>query len=167
MSDDTANAETALGLREVEESDLEIFFEFERDPEAIHMAAFTAENPTDWSAFQARWKRILAAPSVIARTIVRGDQVMGSVLSYEESGRPEVTYWVGKPYWGQGVATTGLQLFLETVDRRRPVRARVAKDNAASIRVLEKCRFEVIHESRGFANARGVEIDELELELRD
>jgi RimJ/RimL family protein N-acetyltransferase len=43
--------------------------------------------------------------------------------------------------------------------------ARVAKDNLASRRVLEKCGFTVIGEDKGFANARGQEIDELLLEL--
>jgi hypothetical protein len=32
-------------LREVAESDLPIFFEHQRDPLAVHMAAFTAKDP--------------------------------------------------------------------------------------------------------------------------
>ena len=46
------------------------------------------------------------------------------------------------------------------------MKARVAKDNVPSIRVLERCGFEVVGEERGFANGRGAEIDELVLELR-
>jgi RimJ/RimL family protein N-acetyltransferase len=157
----------ALKLREVAESDLAVFFQNECDPEAVYMAAFTPQDPTDHDAFLAHWKRILEAPSVIARSIVQGGEVLGSVLSYEESGRPEVTYWIGRQYWGKGVATEALSLFLETVDTRRPMRARAARDNVASIRVLEKCGFEVIEEARGFANARKAEISELVLELAD
>ena len=152
-------------LREVAESDLSVFFEFESNPEAVHMAAFTSENPSDREASLAHWKRILSSPSVIARTIVQGDNVLGNVLSYEESGRPEVTYWIGRQYWGQGIATEALALFLQTVDTRRPMRARAAKDNLASIRILEKCGFHAIEETRGFANARGAEIEEVEFEL--
>lgn len=154
-----------LGLREVLESDLPMIFEYECDPEAVQMAAFTAENPSDQDAFMAHWKHILVAPTVSARSIVRGEEVLGSVLSYEESGNPEVTFWIGRQYWGQGIATEALTLFLGTVDTRRPMRARAAKDNAGSLRVLEKCGFRVTGEARGFANARGAEIDELELEL--
>ena len=154
-----------IGLRAVSESDLDVLFEFERDPEAVHMAAFTHEDPSDREAFLAHWRRILKAPSVIARTITRGGAVLGSVLSYEEEGSPEVTYWIGRPHWGQGVATEALGQFLKSVDPRRPMRARAAKDNVASIRVLEKCGFVVVAEARGFANARGAEIDEVELEL--
>ncbi|MGY3201486.1 GNAT family N-acetyltransferase [Streptomyces sp. TE5632] len=43
--------------------------------------------------------------------------------------------------------------------------ARAAADNTGSVRVLEKCGFEVVGEDRGFANARGAEIDELVLRL--
>jgi len=152
-------------LRDVIEADLPVFFRYECEPEAAQMAAFTPKDPTDHEAFTAHWRKVLAAPGVIVRTIVRGEEVLGSVLSYEESGKPEVTYWIGSDHWGQGVATEALRQFLATVDTRRPMRARAAKDNVASIRVLEKCGFRVIEEARGFANARGEEIDELVLEL--
>jgi RimJ/RimL family protein N-acetyltransferase len=59
-----------------------------------------------------------------------------------------------------------LQAFLAHTNKRRPIYARVAKDNLGSRRVLEKCGFTVINESTGFANARGQEIEELLLELR-
>ena len=73
---------------------------------------------------------------------------------------PEVTYWLGKSYWGQGIATQALTAFLDMV-QVRPIFARVAKDNPASRRVLEKCGFTVCGEGRGYANARGTEIEEL------
>jgi RimJ/RimL family protein N-acetyltransferase len=102
---------------------------------------------------------------VIIRTILVKGQVAGSVLSYEESAKPEVSYWLGKEFWGRGIATQALKEFLAQVDTRRPMYARVAKDNLASRRVLEKCGFVIISESRGVANARGEEIEELLLEL--
>jgi RimJ/RimL family protein N-acetyltransferase len=154
-----------LLLRDVADSDLAVFFEHQSDSKAVHMAAFTRKNPADQDAFLAHWTEILSAPSVRARSIVQSGEVLGSVLSYEESGKPEVTYWIGRQYWGKGVATKALSLFLANVDTRRPMRARAAKDNVASIRVLEKCGFKVIEEAKGFANAREAEIDELVLEL--
>lgn len=48
----------------------------------------------------------------------------------------------------------------------RPLYARAAKDNVASIRVLEKCGFRISGYERAFANARGEEIEEAILELR-
>lgn len=156
-----------LQLRDVVEDDLPVFFENQLDPDANRMAAFTSKDPTDREAFDAHWGRILANETVVVRTIELDGQVAGSVLSYEEEGKPEVSYWIGRSYWGRGVATRALRAFLADVNGTRPMHARVAKDNVASIRVLEKCGFVVTDEVVGFANARGEEIAELVLELRD
>lgn len=153
-------------LRDVAKDDLAIFFEQQSDPEANTMAAFTAKDPTDRDAFNAHWNRILGDATVIIKTIVFDGQIAGSVLSYEEDGKPEVSYWLGKEYWGKGLATRALLLFVTNVNQTRPIYARVAKDNLGSRRVLEKCGFITIGETRGFANARGVEIEELLLELQ-
>ena len=154
-----------LLLRNVISADLPIFFEYQLDPEANYMAAFTAKDPGNREAFMAHWHRILANKTNIIRTIIFNGQVVGSVSSYEDEGRPEVTYWLGKDYWGKGIATSALKEFLAHYNQTRPIYARVAKDNLGSRRVLEKCGFKIIGESKGFANARGQEIEELLLEL--
>ena len=155
-----------LLLRDVVEGDLAAFFDFQLDPDANRMAAFIGRDPSDRPAFMAHWKKILANPTTINRAIVCDGQVAGSVGSYEDGGRPEVTYWIGREYWGRGVATWALTEFLAQVNRARPIYARVAKDNLGSRRVLEKCGFQIIGESKGFARARGEEVEELLLELR-
>jgi RimJ/RimL family protein N-acetyltransferase len=155
-----------LVMRDVIEDDLAIFFEQQLDPEANYMAAFTAKDPTNREAFTAHWRRILADATVIIKTIVCAGQVVGSVLSYEEAGKPEVSYWLGKEFWGKGIATRALSEFLAHENKARPIYARVAKDNLGSRRVLEKCGFTIIGEARGFANARGEEIEELILALQ-
>ena len=154
-----------LFLRDVVEDDLPLFFDFQLDPDANHMAAFTARDATDREAFTAHWNKIMVEPTCIIRTIVCDGQVVGSVSSYEESGKPEVTYWIGRAHWGKGIATRALTAFLAQASTARPIYARVAKDNLGSRRVLEKCGFQVIGETKGFAKARGEEIDELLLEL--
>jgi RimJ/RimL family protein N-acetyltransferase len=156
-----------LVLRNVANDDLPIFFEYQLDQEANTMAAFTAKDPTNREAFMAHWHKILADETTINQTILFHGQVAGSVSSYEEEGRPEVTYWIGKEYWGKGIATRALTKFLTHHNKARPIYARVAKDNVGSRRVLGKCGFVIIGESRGFANARGQEIEELLLELAD
>jgi len=154
-----------LLLRDVVEDDLPLFFDFQLDPDANYMAAFTARDPTDREAFTAHWNKILVDPTTINRTIVCDGQVVGSIASYEQSGKPEVTYWIGRAHWGKGIATRALTAFLAQVNTTRPIHARVAKDNLGSRRVLEKCGFRVIGEMKGFANAREEEIEELHLEL--
>jgi RimJ/RimL family protein N-acetyltransferase len=155
-----------LLLRNVVNEDLPIFFEYQLDQEANYMAAFTAKDPTNQEAFKAHWHRILTDKTVVIQTIIFNGQVAGSVSSYEEDeGKPEVTYWLGKDYWGKGIATWALKEFLAHNSQTRPIYARVARDNLGSRRVLEKCGFKIIGESKGFANARGQEIEELLLEL--
>ena len=156
-----------LLLRNVVNDDLPIFFEYQLDPEANYMAAFTAKDPTNQEAFIAHWRRILADETTINQSILFNGHVAGSVSSYEDEGKPEVTYWLGKDYWGKGIATWALKEFLAQKNQLRPIYARIAKDNLGSRRVLEKCGFKIIGESKGFANARGQEIEELLLELRE
>ena len=154
-----------LLLRDVVSDDLPIFFEQQLDQEANYMAAFTAKDPTNQEAFMAHWHTILVDDTVIIKTIIFNKQVAGSVLSYEDEGKPEVSYWLGKEYWGKGIATWALREFLENHNQTRPMYARVAKDNLGSRRVLEKCGFIIISEAKGYENARGQEIEELLLEL--
>jgi RimJ/RimL family protein N-acetyltransferase len=54
-----------------------------------------------------------------------------------------------------------------TVDPSRPLHARVAYDNVASHRVLEKCGFRVVATERSFAQARTAEIEEFVLRLEE
>jgi len=153
-------------LREVADDDLDVFFEQQRDPEASHMAAFTAKDPADRDAFDAHWRKIRADGSVAVRTVLVDGRVAGHVASYvdEALGAPEVTYWIGKEYWGRGVATFVLGAFLDIVTER-PIYGRAATDNVASLRVLAKCGFVVIGRDEGFANARGTEVEEVVLKL--
>jgi RimJ/RimL family protein N-acetyltransferase len=155
-----------LILRQVMPDDLPIFFENMRDPVAVRMAAFTAKDPDDRAAFDAHWARIMAADDVLNRTIVVGDQVGGSVLSYVQEGETEVSYWIGREFWGQGIATAALTAFL-AIQTTRPLYARAVKDNAGSLRVLKKCGFAIIGEDKGFANGRGEEVEEYILRLGD
>lgn len=151
-----------IRLREVVESDLPLFFDQMRDPVAVRMAAFTSPDPDDRAAFDARWARIRAAGNRI-QTILADEQVAGSISSYPDGDRLEVTYWLGREFWGRGIATAALRAFLRQ-ETRRPLHARAAADNTASIHVLEKCGFVLVGHERGFANARGAEIDEVLLE---
>ncbi len=151
-------------LRPVRDEDLPIFFEQERDAEAVQMAAFTHPDPNDRAAFDAHWAKIRGLAGVLNRTIEAGGVVVGHVASYEQDGLPEVTYWIGREYWGRGLATAALRALLQE-DTRRPMYGHAAKDNLASQRVMEKCGFRVTGEGRYFAHARGAEIDEVALVL--
>jgi RimJ/RimL family protein N-acetyltransferase len=150
----------SVQLRDVIESDLPIFFEYQLDPDANYMAAFTARDPTDRDAFMAHWTRIMSDETITIQTILFNGQVAGSVASYkdEEFGELEITYWIGRDYWGNGIATRALSTFLDHVPVR-PLYGRAAKDNRASLRVMGKCGFAICGEEKEFAYARGKEIE--------
>jgi len=164
LSSRAENMAPHLELRNVTDEDLPILFEFQRDPEANRMAAFTARDPEDRAAFAAHLGRILMDPTVTMKTIVADGVVVGSVGRYVRDGHPEITYWVGREHWGKGLATLALKELLK-IETERPIFAGAAKDNVGSLRVLEKCGFRVTGSDRGFANARGEEVEEVLLRL--
>jgi RimJ/RimL family protein N-acetyltransferase len=124
-------------LREVVDSDLPIFFEHQRDPEAVRMAAFPSR---DHDAFMTHWAKLRREPSNIIRTIVCDGQVVGNIGSWIAEEKRLIGYWIGREFWGRGVATAALAAFVAEV-KERPLHAFVAEHNVGSIRVLEKCEF--------------------------
>ena len=123
-------------LRDVIESDLPVFFEHQRDPEATAMADFPAR---DRDAFDAHWERIMADPTLWKKTIVVEGQVAGNAVSWPQDGRQLVGYWLGREFWGKGLATRALAELIDALGT--PLYAYVAETNIGSIRVLEKCGF--------------------------
>jgi RimJ/RimL family protein N-acetyltransferase len=91
-----------LTLREVRDEDVPLLFEQWADPVAVHMAAFTAPDHMDRDAFERRWSRLRADETVLTRVIVVDDEVAGTIGSWGDSGEREVTYWMGRSYWGKG-----------------------------------------------------------------
>lgn len=128
-----------ISLREVRAGDLPIFFEQQLDPEATRMAAFP---PRARGEFMDHWAKAMAEETTILRTIVFHEKVAGNIVYWEKSGERRVGYWLGKEYWGKGIASAALARFVGQV-KIRPLYARVAKKNVASIRVLQKCGFTI------------------------
>lgn len=149
----------SIELEDVQPTDLDHFFTHQQDKDAQYMAAFVSKDPSDRAAFDTHWEKMLANPQITVKTIYYQGQVVGHIAKFISFNQPELTYWIGREFWGQGITTKALQLFLLEVTER-PIFARVAKDNQASIRVLNKCNFKVDGEDKGFANARGKEIKE-------
>jgi RimJ/RimL family protein N-acetyltransferase len=148
-------------LRDVVDGDLPIFIEQQLDPEATQMADFPARNE---DAFFKHWTKILTDENNTLKTILFEGQVAGNIVSWEQSGQRQVGYWIGRELWGRSIATRALSEFLGIV-KIRPLYAHVAKNNAASIRVLEKNGFTLIGEDKFFSSAQGEEVEELLLKL--
>lgn len=155
---------TAVFLRPVTPTDLDQFFIHQLDPVANQMAAFTAKDPTNRDLFLAHWGKVLADPGITVQTIIWQELVAGYVLHHNWFGDPEVSYWLDRQVWGQGVATAALRAFLQQT-AVRPLHARVVSDNLASLRVLEKCGFVRVGTDHGFAQARRRQVQEVVLRL--
>ena len=129
-------------LRATRAGDLDALFLIEQDDVAVRMAAFTPPDPTDRAMFDAHWHRLLSDAGVDARTVRADGEIVGSVARWVDEGTPEITYWVDRAHWGEGIATRAMRLFLEA----RCTSARCAHawrpTTPASIAVLEKLGFD-------------------------
>ncbi len=146
-------------LRQTEKSDLELFFQFQLDEEANHLAAFTPKDHTDKEAYFEKFTKHLNEPTINMQTILVDETIAGSIAKFEMEGDTEITYWIDRNFWGKGIATTALKNFL-IIENTRPIFGRVAFDNLGSQKVLEKCGFVKTGTDKGFANARQTEIEE-------
>lgn len=124
-------------IRRVDESDLEIFFEMQRDPESVAMAEVPAR---DLDAHIAHWKKILADPLVETRTIELEGEIVGNLVSWVAEDERYVGYWIAREHWGRGIASAAFPMFLDELDD--PVLyATTALGNDRSARILEKNGF--------------------------
>lgn len=153
-----------MHLRAANISDLEHFYRHQADDDAIQMAAFTSEDPYDKDAYLTKWSRLLDDETINLQTLIVDQEIIGCVAKYLMEGKAEITYAIDKKYWGQGWATKAVLEFL-TIEKTRPMFAHVAFDNLGSQKVLEKAGFKKTHSMKGFANARGKEIEEFVYEL--
>jgi RimJ/RimL family protein N-acetyltransferase len=153
-----------FALRPVEVGDLDAIFEQMRDPESVRMAAFTPGDPSDRGAFAAHMAEVMSSSEAKLWAIMRDSQLVGTIGCWVSDGATEVTYWIDRGCWGQGIATRALSLLLEAISAR-PIRARAASDNAGSLRVLRKAGFHPIGAEVSYAPGRAAETEETILEL--
>lgn len=148
-----------ITLRKTVLPDLEFFFLFQLNEEANYLAAFTAKDPTDKTAYLQKYTQLVNDPAINMQTILVGEIIVGSISKFEMEGRAEITYWIDKPFWAKGIGTQALTLFLNN-ETTRPIFGRVAFDNTSSQKVLVHCGFIKIGTDKGFANARQAETEE-------
>ena len=132
-----------IRLRDVEPGDLPTFFADQQDPIAVEMVAFRSRARPE---FDAHWAKILADDTCRTQTILVDGEVAGNIVSWDSDGQREIGYWISRSFWGRGVATAAVSAFLG-LEQIRPLYAGVAKHNAGSLRVLQKCGFTLLPQS--------------------
>ncbi len=149
-----------IELRDVDEDDVDAIFEMLRDPEAIAMAAFTASDPDDRAAFDAWFARVTSSPDVTYVVVTEDGGFAGTAATFTVGDDREVTYWIARHAWGRGVAGEALHQ-LVAHEPVRPLFARVAARNAASIAVLRKAGFTEVSRSTAYAPGVGEDVEEI------
>ena len=154
-------SEDQVVLRDVIEADLPTFYAQQLEPEAVQMAAFPAR---ELDPFMKHWAKIMADKTNTLKTILFNEEVAGYVVSWDQDERREVGYWLGRRFWGKGIATRALRAMLDCVPTR-PLYAHVARHNLASRRVLEKCGFSIVGADRTLGGIPGEPVEEFILRL--
>lgn len=81
----------------------------------------------------------------VSRAILLGDELVGGIGFAPRPGTgEEIGYWIGKDYWGRGIATLAVTAFLKVLDElgvTGDIEARTVASNRPSQRVLEKNGF--------------------------
>ncbi len=161
---DTVDGVGHIELRDLDDEDLDAIFEMMRDPAAVEMAAFTAADPDDRDVFDAWIERQRATADVALYVVTERGGFAGTAALFSAEGDREVTYWIARHAWGRGVATEALRLLVSR-EPERPLFARVAAHNAASLAVLTKVGFTEVSRDIEFAPGVGREIEEIVLVL--
>lgn len=127
-----------VSLRDVRSDDLEVFLAQEHDPEAARRSNF---RPREREAFLTHWQtRVLGDPAVFVQAVTVDGVTAGNVVAWWEEDRRFIGYWLGREYWGRGVGTRALTLFLAR-ETARPLHADPHAENTGSVRLLEKAGF--------------------------
>ena len=153
-----------LRLRELEDADLDLVFQWEQDPDAIAMAAFTRADPSDRGAFDRHYERIRADPDCTVLAIEDDGALVGTIGSFTRDGHREITYWIDPGHWGRGIASAALKDFL-SVERTRPLFGGCAAHNLGSATVLQRAGFLRVRSETAYAGGVGREVVEHLYEL--
>lgn len=136
---------SSVTLRAVVDDDIHVFYHHQSDTAAAQMAQVAQRDET---AYVSHWAGLLADETVGKMTVLVDGAVAGQVISFNRDGVRELGYWLGREYWGQGIAGAAVQQYL-TLERYRPLFALVAEHNTASRRLLIRSGFNEVAQKDG------------------
>ena len=147
MEQETLESER-IALRHWQDADADILYEYAREPEVGERAGWPPHQSREESLEVIR--TVFDNPTTWAIVLKETGKVVGAI-GYGPScdcalpareGEPTVGYWVGKPYWGQGICTEALRLMIAHIRQTTAINSLISghfADNPASGRVMEKC----------------------------
>ena len=132
------------------DSDAEALFKYASDPEVGPRAGWPPHKSVEESLdiihtvfnYDTNWAIELKATGEAIGAIGYLPSPESNLPARE--GEPLIGYWVGKPYWNQGICTEALKLMLDHIRNTTDIKSLISShyfDNPASGRVMEKCGF--------------------------
>lgn len=160
------NMETQrLILRPWTENDAESLYKYAKDPAVGPIAGWPPHTSVENS--REIICDILSAPETYAVVLKETNEPIGSVgimftggvhSAEMQDGDAEIGYWIGVPYWGQGLIPEAVQRLLKRcfieLDVKR-VWCGHYDGNIKSRRVMEKCGFKYHHTEEGKTSPLG------------
>lgn len=137
-------------LRPWHESDAETLFKWASDPDVGTRAGWPPHKSVEESLEIIRtlfnndttWAIVLKESGEAIGAMGYGPSCDCDLPARE--GEPLIGYWVGKPYWSQGICTEALKLMIEHIKETTDIKSLISGhfiDNPASGHVMEKCGF--------------------------
>ncbi len=137
-------------LRPWRESDAETLFKYASDPDVGPRAGWPPHQSVEESLEVIR--TVFNNENTWAIELKELGEAIGAMgyLPCEVNNLPSregeqlVGYWVGKPYWNQGICMEALRLMIDNIRRTTDIKSLISShfiDNPASGRVMEKCDF--------------------------
>ena len=154
-----------LILRPWRESDAGTLYKYAKDPEIGPAAGWPPHTSIEDSLDVIR--TVFSAPEIYAVVLKETGEPIGSIgLLFGESSHvagilpdeAEIGYWIGKPYWGQGLIPEAVRCLLLRCFTDLDISAvwgAYYDGNTKSRRVLDKCGFRFHHTVDGMTSPLG------------
>lgn len=154
-----------LVLRHWRESDAEVLYRYAKDPAIGPIAGWQPHSSVEYSLNIIR--TVFSAPETYAVVLKATDEPVGSVgimfgdnlhSAEMQSGEAEIGYWIGVPYWGQGLIPEAVRCLLQRCFEDlgiTTVWCVYYEGNTKSRRVMEKCGFHFHHTEEGKTSPLG------------
>ena len=146
-----------VAIRKFKISDLDRLMELFPNQKITNAIGITlSQNPPKITrTFEEKWLQKTIReykknkPSNLNLVITLDEEFVGTIGTHKvdyENESVEIGYWIGENYWGKGIATKALKLFIKEVNKQfKPKRivGYAFTFNTTSKKVMEKCGFKL------------------------
>jgi len=150
----------------ITEDDIKALYPLGNNKDISWMSGGGLTYPLTYDEF--RTKKTISLSKAIGEMqsyVIRDNNIAVGSIGYfkrTEDAPLEIGYWIGKDYWGKGIATKALNLAVDAMRANGITGKLVATtmiDNLSSRHILLKCGFKEIGTERFMSPARCVEVE--------